>query len=249
MWTPQAAVPLLLLVMIPVPGESVKFPMLLETISDCVTTQCSMKIQACEKLHGEAPTPQLKGCVAKSCRETMIGCMDWIPKAVLAARLSQTQVLPREYMKNILDTTIEAVVDSYLYCFRSTDLQNSTQSMECLLGNVLDRVEPYIKLWLGILGFPDTDLLMCFVRKWISSIASCMNDIDKDYHSQLVENIQREMDFNPYDYISCAAVSFRQKECFPMFSRIYGSTPALETQSKGLFVCVMNGLVVSAAAC
>ncbi|XP_072537364.1 uncharacterized protein [Salminus brasiliensis] len=250
MWSSQTAALLLLFaVLIPVPGEGVEFPGLIKEISVCVKDRCSEEIEACEERHGEDLTDQLKGCVAKSCRGSLISCMDWISRAILAARMSEKMPLSPKALESLIETTMEILVDSYLYCFKSTDLQNTTLLPECLLGNMLDRAEPYINMFVNFFGFSDTGFVMCYLRTVVRSMASCSNGLDEDYYTKLEENMSVEMAVNRQEYVNCVATSYRGKNCFQMLTRVFGSTPAMQTQTKGLFICVINGLVVSADGC
>ncbi|KAI4897161.1 hypothetical protein NFI96_015205, partial [Prochilodus magdalenae] len=77
MWSPQIAALLLLFAVISIPGDAVKFPLIFRGVSECIQKQCSRKINACQERHGAALTGELKGCIAKSCKQDMISCVDW----------------------------------------------------------------------------------------------------------------------------------------------------------------------------
>ncbi|KAI4897163.1 hypothetical protein NFI96_015207 [Prochilodus magdalenae] len=62
-------------------------------------------------------------------------------------------------------------------------------------------------------------------------------------------NINMQTAFNRTEYIWCFDKVFQEKKCFHMYRRIFGSTPALLTQSKGFFICFINELVLATASC
>ncbi|KAI4897160.1 hypothetical protein NFI96_015204 [Prochilodus magdalenae] len=135
-----------------------------------------------------------------------------------------------------MKTIMEEIVDSYFHCFRYSDHQNMTLFLGDLLEHLLVKAEPYTNLIYPLLGISKTGLISCWLKKALRPAVSCYNHVDKDFYTML-------------EYIRCSNRMFKDKSCFQMYSRIYGSTPDMLRQSKGIFICFINELLIATTAC
>ncbi|XP_036435529.1 uncharacterized protein LOC118813983 isoform X2 [Colossoma macropomum] len=248
MCSTRAAV-LLLLFVISIPGEAVKFPVLFGEISDCVQRQCSEKIDACQERYGEALTGQLRDCIANNCKGAMVSCMDWIFQGIVAARRGANPQVSTEVLERQWEIVVGVIVNSYFHCFRLSGHQNTTEFLGCLLEGLLDKALPYVNMLSSLLGITESGVVSCWLKKALRQMVSCYSHVDEDYYTMLEDNMKRELALNRQEYFTCHDVLFQDKKCFQLYSRLFGSTPAMLTQTKGLFVCFINEAVLATVAC
>ncbi|XP_036435672.1 uncharacterized protein LOC118814118 [Colossoma macropomum] len=249
MCSTRAAVLLLLFAVICIPGESVKFPVFFTEVSDCIERQCSEKIDACQERYGEALTGPLRGCIAKNCKGATISCLDWIVQGILAARKNENPLGSIEALEHLVEAVIENAVDSYFHCFRHSAHHNVTEFSACILEDLLDKAMPYINRLSSLLGIGKPGVVSCWLKKALRPMVSCYSHVDEDYHTMLEHNMKRELALNRQEYFTCTNKVLKDKKCFQLYSRLYGSTPAMLTQSKGLFVCFIHEMLLATAAC
>ncbi|XP_066500751.1 uncharacterized protein [Hoplias malabaricus] len=234
-----------------IPGGAVEFPHLHSRISDCIKDQCSEMIDDCQQRHGEALTDQLKGCVAVRCKEEMFDCMNWIVEGLLTAASTGKVKNPfgsTENYRHLTERILEEFVDTYFHCFRHNDLQNMIQFLGCISENLLSKAEPYINMLSLYFGI-DSGLVMCWLKNTLKTGLNCYNDVDEDYFTLLDKNLRKHQALYQQEYITCSVNKFKDKKCFQMFSDIYGSTPEIMAQTKGLFICMINALVLATTEC
>ncbi|KAI4897162.1 hypothetical protein NFI96_015206 [Prochilodus magdalenae] len=125
------------------------------------------------------------------------------------------------------ETIKKEVADSYFHCLEHSDQQNMTLFVGDFLENLLVKAEPYIDM------MSETGLISCWLKKALRPALSCYNHVDKDFYTMLGNNMDREMILDIQEFLRCSSKPLKEKSCFQMYSRIYGSTPDMLRQSKG----------------
>ncbi|XP_036433994.1 uncharacterized protein LOC118812993 isoform X2 [Colossoma macropomum] len=221
MCSTRAAVLLLLFAVICIPGEAV-FTLLSVELTECLQSQCVEKTYACQKRYGLGLTGEVKGCVAESCKGDVIRCMKGVMQRILAASTSETPLVSPED-QHLIEMGMVKTVDSFFHCYTHSDPWNTVQFIDCFLGDLLDKAEPYMNMFSSLLGTPEAGLVSCWLKKALRKMVSCFKHVDQAYYTTLEHNMKMETIFNSEEHISCYDKIFREKKCFQMFARSYPS--------------------------
>ncbi|XP_037391801.1 uncharacterized protein LOC108414588 isoform X1 [Pygocentrus nattereri] len=260
MCSTRTAALLLLFAAISIPSEAF-FPVMSKEVSECIEMGCFDKIVVCMEYYGEDLTGPLKGCIVENCKGAVIHCMKGVIQGIVAARRSQTPLLSAEALERVIEIVMEETIDSVFHCFTYIDQDETDQFMgkitahptsagvDCLLEDLLNRAERYVNMLSLLTGTPETGEVWCWLKKTLRQAVSCSNQTDDDYYDVLRHNMKMETIFNREEYINCYSNMFKDKKCFQMYARMMGSTPAMITKSKDLYICVINELVEATAAC
>ncbi|KAL7884495.1 hypothetical protein AOLI_G00072650 [Acnodon oligacanthus] len=248
MCSTRTATLLLLFAVICIPGEAV-FPEMSEEVSECIERECFDKIVVCQELYGEELTGPLKGCIAENCKGAVIRCMKGVIHIIAAARRSESPLISTEAFERLIEIVVEETIDSIFHCFTYSDLDDTDQFIDCFLEDLVNRAERYVNMLSLLTGTPETGEVWCWLKKGLKQIMSCLDHTDDDYDAVIRHNTKMEKIFNREEYINCSNRMFKDKKCFQMYARVIGSTPAMLTKSKDLYVCIINELVVATAAC
>ncbi|KAL6459392.1 hypothetical protein MHYP_G00328640 [Metynnis hypsauchen] len=246
MCSTRTAALLLLFAAISIPSEAV-FPMMSEEVSECIERECFDKVVVCLEQYGEDLTSPVKGCIAENCKGPAIRCMKGVIQFI--ARRSETPLISTEAFEHLLEIVVEETIDSFFHCFTYSDLDDTDQFIDCLLEDLLNRAERYVNMLSLVTGTPETGEVWCWLKKGLRRAVNCSDQTDDDYDAVLRHNTKMETIFNREEYIHCYNRMFKDKKCFQMYARMMGSTPAMLTKSKDLYICIINELLVATAAC
>ncbi|XP_066500854.1 uncharacterized protein [Hoplias malabaricus] len=237
---------LLVLAVISVPGGAVDVPQLFTEIPDCMKGYCSEMIGVCRRRHGDALTDELKGCVAESCIQDILGCVDWFVMDLMTlGMVSSPLSFGEKYSRHnggIMEKTL-------LHCSRDGNHQHPAMFVGCILEDLLSKAKSYLNILSWLLGISEPGQMSCWLRNAVKLSMKCFYDVDENYFILVDNNLKLYQSIYQKEYTRCSVNIFKDKKCFQMFSQIFGSTPEILVQSKGIFICMINSLVLSVAEC
>ncbi|XP_066499301.1 uncharacterized protein [Hoplias malabaricus] len=207
-------------------------------------------IKICRQRHGSALTDQLKGCVAENCEEDLLQCVEWFLEGFKTIGMDSIPPSFPETYRHHNEWVMGKVLLSMYNCFSDyDDDEDVMELMECIMNDILRKSEPSVKILSWIVGFSKPGLLLCWLKNTLKVGFSCFYDLDEDYSTLLDNNTKYFQTHDLQEYSRCHMMIFKDKKCFQLFSQIFGSTPEMLTQSKGLFICMINALVLATAEC
>ncbi|XP_066500913.1 uncharacterized protein [Hoplias malabaricus] len=220
MCVPHPATLLLVFAVIYIPGGAAYVPELFRNIPDCLRGHCSEMIDFCRQRHGDALTDQLKGCIAKSCTQDIRDCVMWFFGGFKTIGMkSIPPSFPKTYRYHNEWIKNEAF-NSFFRCIIDEDDQDSMNIIRCTIESMFRTAEPSLNMMSWIVGF-----------------------------SHPGNNMEYYYTFDLQEYIRCNMKSFTDRKCFQRVCQNFGSTPEMMAQSKDLFVCVINAMVLATEKC
>ncbi|XP_066500625.1 uncharacterized protein [Hoplias malabaricus] len=229
---------------------AVEFPVLFRNILGCIKDQCSEMIDDCQQRHGEALTEQLRGCVAEGCTKKIFDCTDWFIDGLMNPDSTGTVSSPLSFgekYRQDIENVASGIQKGFSHCFQREDYWDRLECSECLLEMALSLTEQDSKVFSVILGISEP--AVCWLKSALKLGFNCFYNVDENYFTLVDDNLNKYQSIYQKEYTRCSVNIFKDKKCFQMFSQIFGSTPEILVQSKGLFICMINALVLATTAC
>ncbi|XP_041955256.1 uncharacterized protein LOC121714123 [Alosa sapidissima] len=224
-------------------SEAIQFPGL-QLISDCMEAKCGVRMKSCLRTNQGELTGKAKGCIARDCKNALKLCVKQIPKDAFA----YAKVIA-ETAEQYADVGLDLFSDSYLQCWPRPDTHNGTQLTDCVIDDLLEKMEPLITLF-GSTLFSDPAYMACwFVHIGRIFVTLATDTSNHDYAEQMAWNNAMEAQRNTYVYMKCSAMRNPDEDCINMWNRILGTPAWMKRKSKDIFVGFFHNVISASVKC
>ncbi|XP_063065277.1 uncharacterized protein LOC134457276 [Engraulis encrasicolus] len=240
-------IPLVALIVIVALGSSdaVQFPGL-GLITDCIDKKCGVRIRSCMRANEWEINRGAKGCIVGQCRNALKLCLKDFPSGLI-----DTAKTVAKLAEDFVDVGLDVFSDSYLQCWLDMDIFNGTQLTDCVIDDLLNRMEPYINL-IGSMVFSDPAYMACWMVQVGRAFTSMVINANEDtkYTTQMELNMEAEAERNLYDYMTCiASKNTKDERCVHAWNRVLGTPKWMKQKSKDLGVAVIQDIITASIKC